>query len=240
MTETQQRFLRAIAERVPKEQVVEVHLFPAIRQGGVETGVAVVAEQPRALETSANGAVSHEEPLPVTVEPELAPAEAADSPEAEAFEAQTAPADPNTESVGDPDAIEIDPIATDLLRTDEVVAIDAVVEDPMESNDELAGHLATGDGGPSGVTVVESEVWSASAPQGRLTVHTARYRLTLKGVDRGKWEVDVVAEADAPLSAVDAVVRGVQRRGGEGTDPDRLTGDAFRDALEAPLATLER
>ena len=48
MTETQQRFLRAIAERVPKAQVVEVHLFPPIRQGGVETGVAVVAEDPRA------------------------------------------------------------------------------------------------------------------------------------------------------------------------------------------------
>jgi hypothetical protein len=47
MTETQQRFLRAIAERVPSDQVVEVHLFPPIRQGGVETGVAVVAEDPR-------------------------------------------------------------------------------------------------------------------------------------------------------------------------------------------------
>ncbi len=47
MTETQQRFLRAIAERVRSEQVVEVHLFPPIRQGGVETGVAVVAEDPR-------------------------------------------------------------------------------------------------------------------------------------------------------------------------------------------------
>ena len=47
MTETQQRFLRAIAERVPMHQVVELHLFPPIRQGGVETGVAVVAEDPR-------------------------------------------------------------------------------------------------------------------------------------------------------------------------------------------------
>ena len=47
MTETQQRFLRAIAERVPMGQVVELHLFPPIRQGGVETGVAVVAEAPK-------------------------------------------------------------------------------------------------------------------------------------------------------------------------------------------------
>jgi hypothetical protein len=175
MTETQQRFLRAIAERVSKDQVVEVHLFPAIRQGGVETGVAVVAERPRAPEpeeASLNGDRETEPAAsePVTgvssVDPEFAPPPAADSPEREAFEAQTAPA--------------------------------------------------------------------------RLTVHTARYRLTLKGVDRGKWEVDVVAEADAPLAAVDAVVRGVQRRAGEGAEPDRLTAEAFRDALEAPLATLER
>src|SRR5215218_3834639 len=47
MTETQQRFLRAIAQRVPVEHVIELHLFPPIRQGGVETGVAVVAEDPR-------------------------------------------------------------------------------------------------------------------------------------------------------------------------------------------------
>jgi len=70
-------------------------------------------------------------------------------------------------------------------------------------------------------------------------VHNA-HRLTLKGVDRGKWEVDVVAEADAPLEALDAVVRGVQRRSGEGAEPDRLNAEAFRGALEAPLATLER
>jgi len=178
MTETQQRFLRAIAERVPKEQVVEVHLFPAIRQGGVETGVAVVAERPRPPQpdaTVADGEPPAEPPEAAFIDPDFAPALAADSPEKEAFEAQQ--------------------------RGD----IDAVVEAPP-----------------------------------RLTVHTARYRLTLKGVDRGKWEVDVVAEADAPLAAVDAVVRGVQRRAGEGAEPDRLTAEAFLDALEAPLATLER
>ena len=178
MTETQQRFLRAIAERVPKEQVVEVHLFPAIRQGGVETGVAVVAERPRAPESEAtvsNGDHPVEPTEPDLIDPEFAPALAADSPEKEAFE---------TQQPGD---------------------IEPVVEAPP-----------------------------------RLTVHTARYRLTLKGVDRGKWEVDVVAEADAPLAAVDAVVRGVQRRAGEGTEPDRLTAEAFLDALEAPLATLQR
>lgn len=146
MTETQQRFLRAIAERVPVDQIVELHLFPSIRQGGVETGVAVVAERPH-------------EPAP---------------------------------ALGD----------------------DAGAEEP----------------GPE----------AADAPPVRLIVHTARYRLTLKGVDRGKWEVDVTAEADAPLDAVDAVVRGVQRRSGDdGAAPDRLATEALREALGAPVTALE-
>ena len=41
--ETRARFLAAIAAQVPAERIVEVHLFPAIRQGGMESGVAVLA-----------------------------------------------------------------------------------------------------------------------------------------------------------------------------------------------------
>jgi hypothetical protein len=41
-------------------------------------------------------------------------------------------------------------------------------------------------------------------------------------VDRGKWEIAVTAEADAPLQAVSDVVRGVQRRAGEESEPERL------------------
>lgn len=40
------RFLREIAARVPVERVSEVHLFSPMRQGGMETGVAVVAVAP--------------------------------------------------------------------------------------------------------------------------------------------------------------------------------------------------
>jgi hypothetical protein len=68
-------------------------------------------------------------------------------------------------------------------------------------------------------------------------VFTARYRHVLKGPERGRWEVSVVAEADAPLAAVGAVVRGVQRRAGDVEPPEHLTGDALRDALgHAPPA----
>jgi len=173
MTETQQRFLRAIAERVPSDQVVEVHLFPSIRQGGVETGVAVVAEDPR----------KHV--------PESRP--------------------PTAEANG---TAEVVPGQQAQHRDAEQEVVAATID------------------------VAESD--AADPPRSRLTIHTARYRLTLKGVDRGKWEVDVVAEADAPLDAVDAVVRGVQRRSGEAIEPDRLTTEAFREALDAPLAQLER
>jgi hypothetical protein len=41
--DARERFLREIAAKVPPERVSELHLFPPIRQGGMETGVAVVA-----------------------------------------------------------------------------------------------------------------------------------------------------------------------------------------------------
>ena len=51
--ETRARFLTAIAAQLPVERIAEVHLFPAIRQGGMESGVAVVAVEPRDAETTA-------------------------------------------------------------------------------------------------------------------------------------------------------------------------------------------
>ncbi len=119
LNETAERFLKAILERVPVERIVELHLFPAIRQGQIETGVAVVAAEP-------------------PPGPEL----------------------------------------------------------PLQTP--------------------------------RLEVHTARYRLTRKGPERGKWEIEVKTQADAPLEAVETVVRGVQDRAGEAIEPTRLTG---RDLL---------
>ena len=197
MTETQQRFLRAIAERVPMEQVVELHLFPPIRQGGVETGVAVVAEEPRrpVPNVAADGAAT-----------------------AEASAAADSSVDPVALPAVEPDAPIVDLSAAEADEVDESPYADDEVEDvpAVETNGDPVAVMS------------------------RLIIHTARYRLTLKGVDRGKWEVDVVAEADAPLEALDAVVRGVQRRSGEGAEPDRLNAEAFRGALEAPLATLER
>jgi hypothetical protein len=71
----------------------------------------------------------------------------------------------------------------------------------------------------------------------RHTVFSARYRHTLKGPDRGKWEVEVQAEADAPLITVDQVVRGIMKRAGEPFEPEKISASAFRTIVEAiPLA----
>jgi hypothetical protein len=136
-----ERFLAAVAERVPVDRVVELYLFQPIRQGGVESGVAVIA------------------------------------------------------AAGDAPILETAPVEADAP---EEVPADLVAADDSEP---------------------------------RYTVFTARYRHVLKGPDRGRWEVSVVAEADAPLATVGAVVRGVQRRAGDMEPPEHITGGALRDAL---------
>jgi hypothetical protein len=230
MTETQQRFLRAIAERVPSAHVVEVHLFPPMRQGGVETGVAVVAEDPRRPSPNAS------EPLPDASEPAGEVVQADGAVEVQAA-AETVPVAPGVEA----DAVEDS--AAEVWVGELVEAISEVSEDAVlaEASDSPYREETAIEVEPVDQADGAGEEDAAPAkPAPRYTIHTARYRLTLKGVDRGKWDFDVVAEADASLEALDKVVRGVQRRSGEGAEPDRLTTDAFREALDAPLATLER
>ncbi len=82
----------------------------------------------------------------------------------------------------------------------------------------------------SGVAVVAAEPDALADParEPRHVVFSARYRWTRKGPDRGKWEQEIVAEADAPLITVEAVVRGVRERANEEFEPERLTGDEAR------------
>src|SRR4029079_7115661 len=87
---------------------------------------------------------------------------------------------------------------------------------------------------------VEPVAVAAPAPPRRYVVCTARYRHTLKGPDRGKWEGAVTEEADAPLLTVDAVVRGVQRRSGDLDEIVRLSGDELRAALPLPATPCGR
>lgn len=156
--ETKARFLAGIAAQVPADRVAEVHLFGAIRQGGQESGVAVIAVQ--------------------------------------------LPGDERTSGRAESDAGAPDDALPDDASTDDALPQDSV---------SIADVMPT-----------------------RYTVYTARFRHTLKGPERGKWELAVTEEADAPLLTVDAVVRGVSRRSGEADETIRLSGDEFRAALPEP------
>ena len=149
LTETRERFLLAIAAQVPAERIAEIHFFQPIKQGGVESGVAVVAAWPEQREATARG-------------------KRADRPKR------------------------------------------------------------------SGLGRRERR----AKPRGASTVYSAQ-PLVLKGIDRGKWEASVFAEADAPLVTVDAVVRGVQRRSGDVDDATRMDGDEVR-ALAPGVPSLRR
>jgi hypothetical protein len=215
MTETQQRFLRSIAERVPLDHVVELHLFPPIRQGGVETGVAVVAEDPR--------------------RPLLSPAS---DPSERSIQSDDGSSNSGLVATADAAVSEPDFAVAEIPTLD--APVDSVNDDAAPGGEPVVSvdvAVEQADGAPDTESNGDS---NGSQVAARYTIHTARYRLTLKGVDRGKWEVDVVAEADAPLVAVDAVVRGVQRRSGEGAEPDRLSTEALREALELTPAQLDR
>jgi len=150
---TRERFLMAIAASLPPERFIELHFFSPIRQGGIESGVAVIAAHPEVVSA---------------------------------------------------------PILADAPPSDEDAA-----PDELEATDEDA------------------------APR-RYTVYAAKYKLTLKGPERGRWECSVVAEADAPLVTVETVVRGVLRRSGDADEPERMSGDEARDFVLAASAQSSR
>jgi hypothetical protein len=147
MTETQQRFLKSIADRVNGGNVAEVRLYPTVRVGPIESGVAIIATK---------------EPMPV--------------------------------------ALAVEEISAD-------------------------GNLQ------------EDEIRITSTQPDRLSILTARFRHTVKGPDRGKWEFNMVHDADAPIETVESVVRGVARRAGEDGEPELLSGTDFQRALTEPWWT---
>ncbi len=220
MTETQERFLRTVLSRVPLDSVVELHLFPPIRRGTLETGVAVIA----------------------TV---LPPA-----PVAQLMEAETAEAPAGTvEPAPDDESPYLDEPEAEATARDAVAADDAPVShapvphpatpetsdasDASDANDE---RMANADADADTDTDTESIDIAAPLliPSPRMRILTAAYRHTIKGVDRGKWSVDVQEEATAPLAAVEAVLRGVRHRSTEPADPEQVSHDALA-ALVTPL-----
>jgi hypothetical protein len=209
LSETQERFLKAIAAKVPLDAIAEIHFFQPIKQGGIESGVAVIATRPE------------RKPEPVHADPPAGiDADAVTSHDSENAE----PADDAADlPAGDSDhetvqsELDLTAVSADAPPPDDPGTV-ATSAEPSEAADGSATEAAPSD-------AADAAPPAASSPAERYVIYTARYRLTLKGPDRGKWETNVVAEADAPLLTVDAVVRGVQRRSGDVEDPVRLTGD---------------
>lgn len=193
------RFLRAIVDEISVDRIAEIHLFPALRSGGRETAVAVVAAR------ADEGFVQGELPPPVG-ETEMIPVEeSASAPPGEGG----ADGEPRSEhsvpmTGGPPPEIQDDTAIAESSHHSGFADIDPTPDDRLP----------------------------------RLVVYSAVYRWTRKGPDRGQWEVEITAEADAPLYAVGDVVRGVQRRAGDEGEPELITPEALRVALsDRPWAT---
>ena len=186
-----ERFLRAILDQVPLDRVEELHLFSPLRQGTIETGIAVVAARVMVME-----AVTMPQPLV-----------------------------PSSETTDGGDAAAPDAAASNDAVPD-VAAPDAAAPDDGAQDAAADAPL-----------VLEPPSFAAESqePRVRHTVYTARYRLIVKGPERGKWEMDVVDEADAPLLAVETVVRGVQRRAGEDTATVRYDASQLARVLRMPV-----
>ena len=201
MDDTRARFLTAIAGRLGADRIVELHLFSPIRQGVVETGVAVVAVTPPDDSAEAQWGAEAQ-----------AQWGAGDTGGAEAEEAGGAGEGEVIESADD------SPYST-------------IPEHPtVPVNPTLPEHPTA----PVPVNPTVPVPEHPTVPADRLVVFTARYRLTRKGPDRGKWLFECGATADAPLATVDAVARGVTQRSKDLTETERLSGDQLRTLLQDP------
>ena len=225
ISEITERFFRALLVKVPLDRIEELHLFSPLRSGGVETGIAVIAAREIIV------------PPPV---PDL-----------------ELPLDDGgvLEVSGESPTIDADAIENDKVSGDEVVAagsdnaieagVYAAFDEPSPYAEELstissvhvAAHTEVEDAADIAPSAAAIEADALPTPIVRHTVYTARYRLVQKGPERGKWEADVVAEAEAPLITVEMVVRGVQRRAGEESDTTRFTAAQIARALRLELPT---
>ena len=189
VSEIAERFLKVVLAHVPLARIEELHLFSPLRQGGVETGIAVIAAR-----------------VPVVVVEQPAAPELPFEDDAVALSER------------------VEPVA------DEPVADEPVADEPVADEPVADAVVADVDVDADDVAVIETP----PVPRLRHTVYTARYRLVQKGPERGKWEADVVAEAEAPLITVDLVVRGVQRRAGEESEIVRYSARQLAHAVRVP------
>ena len=242
-----ERFLRAIVDKVPLDRIEELHLFSPLRQGTVETGIAVVAARVIVLEE-----VTVPQPLELQLDGDLNAAGAMSDVGAVAhLEA----ADVVTEIPEDERAVDVQNSGESerqRVKSDEreliISAADRIrhhaahddspyADEPVQLTLLRPSEYPEGESDTVSAVVREPELIAAQSPEPRVrhTVYTARYRLIIKGPERGKWEIGVVDEADAPLLAVETVVRGVQRRAGEQTATVRYDASQLARILRLPL-----
>jgi hypothetical protein len=226
LAETHERFLKAVVARLPIERIIELHLFPSIKQGGIESGVAVFAAVPEGERVTPRASDAVAEPV--------APSDEVEAPLAEMpLDALVSTEDACIPPLAEGEAPAADSTADVTHNTPDV----AMIDDGDAERLEEAVHAVTEDfEDPAAQAMAAASLELADLPATderphRYTIYSARYRLVLKGPDRGKWEVSVTAEADAPLVTVESVVRGVQRRSGDTDEMARWTGEELRAAL---------
>jgi len=140
-------------------------------------------------------------------------------------------ADAETPDVVEPEAVMPDRADAPVSEITERFLKVVLAHVPLDRIEELHLFSPLRQGGvETGIAVIETML----VPRLRHTVYTARYRLVQKGPERGKWEADVVAEAEAPLITVDLVVRGVQRRAGEESEIVRYSAPQLAHAVRVP------
>lgn len=224
VSEVTERFLRAVIAEVPLELIEELHLFSPLRQGTVETGIAVLAARKAAPVVEEQLELAEEQQAAAADAPEAVTAEAT---EPEAEEQQTAIAEsPEAEAAEQQTAIaaEVEAIEPEAGVAEAEGAEPAVEAPAVEATDVEAAEVPAAAVSPRPLSTQ------------RHTVFTARYRYVIKGPERGKWEASLKAEADAPLITVETVVRGVQRRAGEESEIVRYSAAQIARALRVPLA----
>jgi hypothetical protein len=266
MNDITRRFLNEVLQRVPESRIVEVRLFPAMRQGGMESGIAVLAvEQGFDVIPDATAALDTEDLVDAVDE---APATSRDQEVFVPF--AVAEGDGGAEGERDDEGLadRADPndgVRFDIRQAEESilerqrvlqVASDGVVVAEFPSHEiadatagdverEIETEVALADVGapPAEESIALGDILALPAPEPtvptrdpwqRLAILCARYRLVLKGPDRGKWDLEVVHQADAPLATLDRVISGVVRRSGETAEPERLTAESLRERLDAP------
>ena len=267
MNDTTRRFLEAVLERVPESRIVEVRLFPAIRQGGIESGIAVLAVDPEPplalpqaseLDTADGAGASYwvpdqdtgpgETPVSLTAvdddasdddfSPTVVPArrdsmsgeledDVVDA-HAHAHEERTPEREITLEGIANAPTLELPVVDPSDQRTREIpIDLTAAASDsapPADEDDEIA----LGD-----ILALPPRTVPTPGPE-RLAILCARYKLIVKGADRGKWDIEIVHQADAPLDTLDLVIKGVVRRSGDDVVPERFSRQSLRELLDAP------